>query len=429
MFYRGARPSPNPVIASASEVFANLRQHISKAADLFGASSTTVAQPSSVKWNLAIDTPAGAQPLRVTSDEVGFGLAADVKELSWRASNSGEFSRITGSAGIDGSLKIHDGQLVADAYLPLQLTAAGAGGMPVHINLNLPVLIAFNDSLKSADSSSRLWDSDHYLDFWSRYRPGAAGRGVLPLINRPRWVTGALSLREIVAPLQLLRINVGHAGRFSIHAPFSARLLNGTASGILDGALDWPQGEASLDSRLHLSFRNLQAGALGLDSSNGHLPLLEHELDGDIALSTHAWPIRKDTFEGLSYGSIPGLDRISLGVDVRTSSRGRTLPGFFQLRSGAQVRTLNEILDRVIEDIQLKSPPSSIFFQNLALKLDVDRGKVQTDQPWLRLEGLRILSSDDLHVEGSIRLHGARNGETLDIRDLLSTFQILRPDN
>jgi hypothetical protein len=139
----------------------------------------------------------------------------------------------------------------------------------------------------------------------------------------------------------------------------------------------------------------------------GPRPFLEHELDGEISLRSESWP--------------PVAATTSLGLDIHTSSRN-TFPGILQLHIATSVTSLNQVLDKIIRQVQFKVPPSSLRFRNMALHLNVDRGKVQTDKPWLELEGIRILSSNDLDIEGNIRLHGARNGERVDLHDLVGTF-------
>ena len=59
---------------------------------------------------------------------------------------------------------------------------------------------------------------------------------------------------------------------------------------------------------------------------------------------------------------------------------------------------------------------------NLALKLKVDSGRVSTASPWLTLQGMRIFSSSVIDVDGNVRLHGSRNGESVAVQDLLNVF-------
>ena len=401
------KPAPNPVLTAAGKTIRDLRQHLTKAAGVFGS-------PSTIEWDVLIQNPTESESLfSVNGADIGFAFDADVKRFAWGA-DARRLSTVSGAAGLSGDLKIHDGFLVADAYAPLNLTTSGIG-LPPKLDFRLPLLVAFSDALRPATEGNRLWNRDYYANFWSGYRPGQSSRGTVALVNDSRVVAGPVSIRGIFAPTERLRIAVGHSGRLGLHAPFGARLLFGTAAGALDVALEWPQDRLSVESTLDLALRNLQAGAVGLDSGTGHLPLLEHELDGDVSVKVSGWPIR--------------LDETNFDIDIRTSSRNGSLPGMFQLRNDVNVNVLNNVLNAIIKDIQLNIPPSSLVFNNLSLKVNANKGTVRTDKPWFKLEGIRIPSSDKLDLEGNIRLFGARNGETLELRNLLENFQILRPQD
>jgi hypothetical protein len=389
--YRNSPRRANPVVELAARAADNLRKLYRSRAG-----STTP-----FRWDLTIQNSQGAEPLlQVHDNQIGLRAAANIRRLS-----SGALD-VNGEAGLDGDLRIHDGQLVTDAYAPIRLN-----GLPMGtLDFKVPILLVVTDTLKPAVTPERLWDTDYYTNFWSSYVIGQAGRGTAAFIDDSRRVLGALSIREVIAPLSALQIAIGYSGGIGIHVPLSARVLHGTAAGFLDASATWPNNQLALQSRLGLHMENLQAGAIGLDSISGHLPFLEHELDGDISLRTEGWPL---TMGGASFG-----------LDLRTAARNGSLPGTFQFGSGTSVKTMNEILDKAVRDLQLRVPPSSLSFRNFALRLHVDKGKVRTDRPWLTIEGLRIVSSENVNLEGNIRLHGARNGETVDLRGLLEDFQL-----
>jgi hypothetical protein len=391
--YRNSPQRVNPVVGLVSRAADNLGQVYSTASP---AGATTP-----FRWDLSIQNSQGAEPLlQVRDDQIGLRVATNIRRLSGGALD------VNGEAVLDGDLRIHDGQLVMDAYAPIRLNGLPLGAL----NFRMPILLAFTDTLKPATTPERLWDTDYYTKFWSSYVTGQASRGTAAFIDDSRRVVGSLSIRELVAPLSALQIAIGYSGGIGIHVPLSARVLHGTAAGFLDASATWPNNRLALQSRLGLHLENLQAGAIGLDSNSGHLPFLEHELDGDISLRTEGWPL---TIAGASFG-----------LDLRTAGRNGSLPGTFQFGSGTSVKTLNGILDKVIRDLQFAVPPSSFSFRNFALSLNVDRGKVRTDGPWLTIEGLRIVSSENVNLEGNIRLHGARNGETVDLRGLLEDFRL-----
>ena len=67
---------------------------------------------------------------------------------------------------------------------------------------------------------------------------------------------------------------------------------------------------------------------------------------------------------------------------------------------------------------------SRIAANDLAVSFRIDKGKLTTDAPWLKVDGFRIFSSNNLDLEGNIRLHGGKNGETFPLRSLLgATFR------
>ena len=60
-----------------------------------------------------------------------------------------------------------------------------------------------------------------------------------------------------------------------------------------------------------------------------------------------------------------------------------------------------------------------MFYRDLKVDLRIDRGKIATQPAWLKLDGLRIFSSSRLDLDSNIRVYGAKNGETVELRSLL----------
>jgi hypothetical protein len=98
------------------------------------------------------------------------------------------------------------------------------------------------------------------------------------------------------------------------------------------------------------------------------------------------------------------------------------MPGLLQLSTDTQVHLLNTLLSRVTRDLQLTVPPRAIRYDSLAIDFRTDKGLVLTDRPWVTLGGVQIVSSPNLAIGGTVRLHGARNSESLKLQDVLGVL-------
>jgi hypothetical protein len=133
--------------------------------------------------------------------------------------------------------------------------------------------------------------------------------------------------------------------------------------------------------------------------------------------------VDRNTVAGiLSFQPPAGLEALSLSLQLRKSERSQSTPGMLQLSSDTQVNTLNSILNRILRDLRLANPPQKISYRNLVLDFRVDKGRVATEAPWLKIDGLRLFSSPNLDLEGNVRLHAGRYGETLELRNLLDAI-------
>ena len=134
-------------------------------------------------------------------------------------------------------------------------------------------------------------------------------------------------------------------------------------------------------------------------------------------------PLTRDTIDRVGALEPPaGLDRISLTLDVHKSARSQSVPGVLQLSSDTQVNTFNRVLNAVVHDLQMAVPPQTMLYRNIDVSVSVDRGTVATELPWVTLEGLQILSTPNLALEGTVRLHGGKNGDTVTLGDVLAVF-------
>src|SRR4029450_9221680 len=96
----------------------------------------------------------------------------------------------------------------------------------------------------------------------------------------------------------------------------------------------------------------------------------------------------------------------------------RSIPGMLQLSGDTRVNTVNALLNRIVRDVQVASPPQRLQYRDFLLDLRVDRGKVVAKSPWLTLEGVQIFSPL-FDLGGNFRLHGSRNGEAVELQNLL----------
>lgn len=416
--------APRPVLDRAAETAADL---VSQARKLSGLLAEPQAAPPSglddLRWNLRFSNPGTDAPLLRLADGSAELDVRAVSSVSWSSGAEGIRSEI-GFAGATGAgLSLHDGLLVLDARAPLDVSAAAGGGPLRRWSFDLPLLAAFDRRLSpSPDAAEGLWDQARYAGFWSGYPVRRAAGGRHALVDDARLLVGPLSLRQLLVPLEPLKIAVGHSGGLQIHVPFKGRTLFGTVDALAEAGLRWNNDQASIDTRVRLASRNLQAGALGLAEDGGHLPFLQDELDADLRVSAEDFPLTRETPAGLASLDRSLLEHVTLDLSLRRSSRNAATPGVLQFSSGARVRTLNQVLDRIIHDVQLAVPPRAVFYRDLEVRLEMERGRIRTESPWLKMGGFEIFSSPGLALEGNIRLFGARNGETLHARDLLGTF-------
>lgn len=418
----------HPVGTLLSRTTGDLARHGNNAVRVFGPPATAAPSPLDVSWNLRVRNATAAEPaFRVSRDALGLDIALESATITWRRVGETETSAFTASGQVGAGLAVHKGQLVLDAYAPLRLEVSLAA-RPAHtIDGDVALLVAFSDALKPAPATaSGLWDAEYYSRFWSSYAALAgtrAGRARAPLIDSPRSVLGPISLRQIAGPAPPLRIAVGHGARLELSAPFAARALFGTASGLVESAVAWREHDALVDSRLTLQLHNIQTGAVGLDIDDGHVPLVEDEVDANVTLRADGWPLTRETLARAAARETPsGLDRISMALNVRKSDRSRWVPGVFQLSTGTQADTLNKVLNTVLRDLQMKVPPQVMLYRNIDVNVRVDRGRVATDTPWVTLDGVQIFSDPNVTLAGTVRLHGGRNGDSLTLDDLLALF-------
>jgi hypothetical protein len=177
-------------------------------------------------------------------------------------------------------------------------------------------------------------------------------------------------------------------------------------------------------------FDNIQASAIGLAASGGHIALLEDELEGKIRIRADCLHLSRDIVQLLiaDASQVEGLDQIGIKMRLYRSPNARNVRGIFQFSADTEVDLMNELLNTIIRDLQLGAPPQLFSYQDLSSRFQVSDGKVETDFPLLEIRNLKMVTTDLLDLEGDIRLHLGRKwqklpGEELRLRDLVYFFQ------
>jgi len=415
----------HPVGTLLTKTAGDLARHGNNAARVFWPPASAARAPVDASWNVRLRNATANQPvLKIDRDAIGLDLAIGPATISVRRTGDPERSALSASGQLSAGLTVHDGQLVLDAYAPLRLDASLPAQPARTIDGDLALLVAFSDALRPApETGNGLWNAEYYAGFWSGYTVTRASRARAPLIDSPRVVAGPISVRQIASPLAPAPIDVGTGERLELHAPFTGSALFGTANGLFESAVGWGEDRALLDSRFTLTLGNIQAGAMGLDIDDAHVPLIEDELDVDLTARSDGLPLTRDAIARAAAFETPaGLDRISLALQMHKSARSQAVPGVLQLSIGTQLDTLNRILNTIVRDLQMRAPPQTMLYRSIDVDVRVDRGRVATDTPWVTLDGVRIFSDSHLALDGTVRLHGGRNGDSLTLDDLLALF-------
>jgi hypothetical protein len=227
-------------------------------------------------------------------------------------------------------------------------------------------------------------------------------------------------VREIRFPLEPLRIVVGYTDALQVGLPFSGRALYGSVEGDFESSVTASQGVVTLDTRLNLELRNIQAGAIGSTMSGEHSAILEDELDGKVSVRIDGLAMDRDTLPAIRAGHINAADLEKLGMSVHLLRSRETagLPGVFQASSNVQINLVNELLNQIIKDLRLPAPPRALTYKNLALDFDVDQGRVR-DNEVFKLGGVQLFSSNVADVTADVRAHLGRPGERIMLGSLM----------
>jgi hypothetical protein len=226
------------------------------------------------------------------------------------------------------------------------------------------------------------------------------------------------SVLDVTAPSQPVQTVIGLGDTIQVHVPVEARVLFGSAGVVAQAELAWKENTPLLTARVAGDFRGVQTGALGLNSTGLHTPLVEDSLDGSFTAAIDEAPLRRWT-------SFPYevLDRLDLSFDV-ARSKGQTIPGVVQAGVDGRLQRLNEILGRVTDAIRLYVPPQITTYKGLKASFEARKGIVRTKEPLLELTGVKLLSTKLLNVDAGVRIRlGARDQVEMPLSHLFHAAQ------
>ena len=245
---------------------------------------------------------------------------------------------------------------------------------------------------------------------WESYPRSVDESNAVSLIDSEQFTAGPLSLRQILFPLEPLRLSVGHSKRLQLNFPFSARVLFGKAQGVLQTDVQWFDDHAAVSTSAGLSLSNFQAGALGLASRGEHIPFVEDQLSGEVSFLAKDFPLSGNTMRDLMIDAsrVDGFDQLDMRLQFHRSEQNKAVPGVVQVTTDTQIKALNDFLNRFIAKIRMTSPPQSVFYRDFDFDFQVEKGEILTKPLLLRLEGLELFSTERVDVDGDLRVHWRR---------------------
>ena len=424
--YMSGQPPVSPVLDKVTQVRTALTTQASSLAPLLGtpAETDTGAQPlSNLRWKVHLSQNSPQSPLlRLSPAALEFHIADAAIEAAWDGNTAPDRSQFALSTALDSSVSLQGNDLILDLLSPSSLKVALNGQPESQYEFNVPIQAAFSGRLvKSAANSGTLWNQDYYAQFWRTHPSKFAGPPFVSPIDFNEVMLGNLSVREIRFPLEPVRAVIGYTDALQIGIPFSGRALFGGVTGSLESSVAAEGGIATLDTRLNLDLRNLQAGAIGSTMSGEHATIIEDELDGEISIRVDGLKLNRTTIPAMRAGHFSAEDLETLGASVHfsRSMESAGIPGVFQASSSVQINLVNEVLNKIVEDLRLPAPPRALTYSDLAVNFNVDRGRVRTDSEVFKLGGVQLFSSNLADASAEVRAHLGRPGERIMLGSLI----------
>jgi hypothetical protein len=419
-------PAMNPVLDKVFQVGSGLGRQVSQLAALLDPVLDTDATSSPIEnlqWKARLLQNSPQAPLlQLVPDFVELHVATAAVDASWDSAISQERSRISLTTSLDSDIRLDRNDVLLEVFSPLALTYSLDGQPETRVDSNIPLQAVFSERLnRTSANPDSLWNPDYYAQFWRAHPSRFSGAAFATPIDFNELVLGPVSVREVRFPLEPLRIVIGYADALQFGLPFSGRVLFGGVTGNLETSITTSKDAATVDARLNLDLKNLQAGAIGSTISGGRSSFVEDELDGKVAFRTDAFTIDPTTLPALRAGHVSPSELEKLGISVRLSrsQEGANLPGVLQASSEVQINVVNELLNQIIKDLRLPAPPRALTYKDLALNFDVDRGQVRNDTEVFKLGGVQLFSSTAVDATAEVRAHLGRKGERVMLGSLI----------
>ena len=367
----------------------------------------------------------GSPVLRIGSDDLSVRISVDAPQVLWQTTGTDDLTA-AGSLGLMFDATLEDSRIVLDSLVSADATLSLPGGNVSKIRTSLPFQALLAKNLGQPETRpDQLWDDGYYARFWQQHRSKHENASFIRPIDTAEMDFGGVTVRQLLFPIEPLRVAIGYGDSLQIHAPFSARALFGDIDGVLQSRIGWSRGAATADTSFRLNFRNVQTGALSLSLSGPPVSVLEDQLDGNVAVKTDGLRIDSRIIGDALAGRIDPstLETLGLSVAVKRSPTAVLPFGSMQATVDTRIDAINNVLDRVLRNVKLEVPPRALVYRDLDFKLEVDHGRVQNEQGVMRLGGLQLFSSDLSEVTGEVRLHLGRDGERIKLQDLIGVLR------
>jgi hypothetical protein len=223
----------------------------------------------------------------------------------------------------------------------------------------------------------------------------------------------------------MVRLAVGYGSGLELYAPISAQIMFGQVDAGWQSSLSWLDPTATIgtfDARINLNLQNLQASGFGLRSPQGPLPLLDDQLDGAVTIKADGFAFSREIFGrgALRSSALDQLDRLGIGVRF-WSAPDRKIPGVVQAITRVQLKSLNEVMKDLAQNLQLQAPPHSLSYESLSFNFDAADGKIRAKPLLLEMRGMQLLSTDLLALQGDLRTHLGSEAEPFPLRSLIQS--------
>ncbi len=417
----------NPVLEKVFEVGRGLSQDSSRLAGILGTGSAP-APARNIEWHLNLPQNAAGQPaIEVASSEIRVNLPTASFEAAWDGADREERSKIAGSSALEAAFSLEGDGILLDALAPVQLAITLSGDPETRVESNLPIQVAFSDRLREGRSQAdSLWDEDYYRAFWGAHPSRFAGTEVISPVNIGEATFGPLLVRQVLFPVEPIRAVVGYADALQVGLPLSGRALYGTVGATLESNMIPSADAVSMDVRLTIDLKNIQAAALEAMRGGSYSAIVEDELDGRIFLRFDGLTVDRDMPAVLLAGKAAPdeLRKIGMSVHMFRSPEAVNTSGVLQASSDLRLNLVNDVLNGLVKGLRISGPPRALTYRDLDMKFEVVGGQVRTDGDILRLDGLQIFTADLLDVDGKVRAHLGRPGERVLLRDMIEMLSV-----